>query len=132
MPFRMAKKKSTRKVPRNTERKRAGWNLAWLLVVGVILGGGLLLAWRHFRPTDANLLVKSESIKPIVEPEGQAYAGYGGSASCKNCHEEAYKLWVTSNHAHAERLPEADLDKDAFDPARTFPHGTQTTSIRRD
>lgn len=132
MPFRMAKKKSLRKVPRNTEKKRAGRNPAWLLVVSIILGGGLLLAWRHFHPNDVNSLVKSEVSKPIAEPEAQAYAGYGGSASCKNCHEEAYKLWRTSNHAHAERPPEADLDKDAFEPPRTFPHGTQTTSIRRD
>ena len=128
----MPKKKSARKNSRNTERKGLGLNPARLLVFGVILGGGLFLAWRLFHPADGHSPTKPETVKPLVEPEAQAYAGYAGSASCKNCHEEAYSLWQTSNHGHAERLPEADLDKAAFDPARTFHHGTQTSSIRLD
>lgn len=128
----MPKKKSARKIPRRAKNKGAGLNPARLLVLSAILAGGFFLAWRHFHPADAHSPTRQETGKSIVEPEAQAYAGYGGSASCKNCHEEAYKLWLTSNHAHAERLPEADLDKAAFDPARTFHHGTQTSSIHLD
>jgi tetratricopeptide (TPR) repeat protein len=128
----MPKNKSARKLPQDAGKKQPGLNPAWLLVPGAILAGGFFLVWQHSRHPDVHSPAKQETVKLVVEPEAQAYAGYGGSASCKDCHEEAYDLWLTSNHAHAERPPRAELDKDAFDPARTFSHGTQTSSIRLD
>lgn len=56
---------------------------------------------------------------------------YGGSESCKDCHSTRYTAWTTSNHAVAERPPDADLDQAAFDPARSFTHGTQTSEPRK-
>ena len=53
-----------------------------------------------------------------------------GSASCRECHEEAYKNWSQSHHALAERLPNPKPDDDAFIPPRTFHHATQQTSFR--
>jgi len=60
----------------------------------------------------------------------QTYAEYGGSASCRECHEEAFAAWAGSHHALAERAPSAAKDELAFMPARTFKHGTQQTSLR--
>ena len=45
----------------------------------------------------------------MIPDEKDVFAGYAGSASCKDCHGEAYDLWKTSNHAMAERQPVAVL-----------------------
>lgn len=66
-----------------------------------------------------------------LEKEAQTHAAYGGSASCKECHEEAYQLWAGSHHGLAERATDPKLDSAAFEPARVFQHGTQQTSLRR-
>jgi hypothetical protein len=58
------------------------------------------------------------------------YASYGGSASCRECHEEAFAAWAGSHHALAERATSAALDENAFAPARTFKHGSQQTAFR--
>lgn len=63
--------------------------------------------------------------------EKQVDAAYGGSASCRECHEEEYNAWAKSHHGLAERLPDAKLDDAAFVPASTFHHGTQQTSVRK-
>ena len=58
-----------------------------------------------------------------------AYADYGGSKSCRECHEEEYHAWKHSNHGLAEREPSAHMDDAAFIPERTFHHGTQQTTV---
>jgi tetratricopeptide (TPR) repeat protein len=55
---------------------------------------------------------------------------YAGSASCRECHEEAYKKWAGSHHAEAERLIQTNRDRVAFDPPREFKHGTQKTFVQ--
>ena len=67
---------------------------------------------------------------PAPENQKQIYAAYGGSASCRECHAEAYDHWAKSHHALAERLPAPALENAAFMPPRTFRHGTQATSLR--
>ena len=52
-----------------------------------------------------------------------------GSASCRECHADAYDLWTKSHHGLAERLLRPELDQAAFTPSRAFPHGSQTTSV---
>ena len=64
---------------------------------------------------------------PLMEPEAQAFAGYAGSQSCRECHPAAAADWDKSNHGLAERPLREDMDKAAFDPAHTFKHGTQTS-----
>ena len=67
---------------------------------------------------------------PVVEPEAQAFAGYAGSESCRVCHAAMHEEWAKSNHGLAERPMRQDLDKAAFEPAKTFQHGTQTSEAR--
>ena len=106
--------------------------LTWLLVLAAAVAGVILFA-RH-RPGNGRpgKQAKTGKLPPVVEPEPQAQAAYAGSSSCKDCHQEAYELWATSNHRHAERRPQPELDQHAFEPARSFQHGTQTTSVLRD
>ncbi len=66
-----------------------------------------------------------------LENDQQTHAAYGGSVSCKACHEEAYELWAKSHHGLAERSPDAPHEHPAFEPGRTFRHGTQQTSLRQ-
>lgn len=69
-------------------------------------------------------------VKPLLVDEGKVFGQYGGSASCRECHEEAFASWETSHHALAERIVKPDLDRAAFDPRRSFAHGTQSTVLR--
>jgi tetratricopeptide (TPR) repeat protein len=65
-----------------------------------------------------------------LEEERKVFMQYGGSESCRNCHQEAYQLWEGSNHGLAERAPAARVDNAAFEPARSFKHGSQWTGVR--
>ena len=64
-----------------------------------------------------------------LENEQQTFAGYGGSASCKECHAEAYELWARSHHGLAERLPATNLDQTAFEPSRNIQPRSPQTSV---
>ncbi len=78
-------------------------------------------------------VVTSASAKPagpIVEDEAAAFAGYAGDASCKTCHAPEFEKWAGSHHALAERPLSDALDKAAFEPAKTFSHGTQQSTAQ--
>ncbi len=68
--------------------------------------------------------------KPLLDDEHTVFAQYGGSESCRKCHEEQYHAWKTSHHGLAERPVDPASDRVAFDPGRSFRHGTQTTQLR--
>jgi predicted CXXCH cytochrome family protein len=78
--------------------------------------------------TGGNSVVPSS--KPFaLEPEVEVFARYGGSASCLECHAAQHGAWHGSNHGLAERLVDPALDQTAFEPSRSFAHGSQTTSV---
>jgi tetratricopeptide (TPR) repeat protein len=126
----MAKQKRVTVSRQGAGRQRLILKTAWLLALIAALGGVVFLARQRSGNDSVRAAANLGQRRPGIEPEGQIRAGYGGSASCKDCHAEAYELWAGSNHAHAERLPRAELDRAAFDPVRTFLHGTQTTMVR--
>ncbi|WP_170157012.1 HEAT repeat domain-containing protein [Roseimicrobium gellanilyticum] len=120
--------------------------MAWVVLALVVaIGAGWVLAKREkkeskegdgvaHQPTPSNSPTPASSqsplemaLAPLMEPEGQAHAGYAGSASCRECHQEIYDQWIASNHGMAERPLNDKLDKEAFDPAHVFTHGTQTS-----
>jgi len=61
---------------------------------------------------------------------GNAKTAYTGSATCRECHPQAYVLWARSNHGLAERPVSVKRDQAAFVPARSFHSGPQTTSVQ--
>ena len=67
--------------------------------------------------------------KPADIRERAVFAQYGGSESCRDCHAEEYRQWQESNHGLAERLVRPAMDEPAFKPARSFKHGTQSSSV---
>lgn len=121
--------------------------LAWWRVALVVLGLGLLAWWLALRPETANKSSTTFTPRPAaassrgtgevarvdyfqLEPEREVFARYGGSESCRECHAEAYAHWRHSNHALAERPVDPVRDRPAFDPPRSFKHGTQFTGVR--
>ena len=57
-------------------------------------------------------------------------SAYAGSASCRDCHKEAYAQWQGSHHGLAERPLSAAQDRSAFEPPHSFKHGTQNSDAR--
>jgi Flp pilus assembly protein TadD len=102
-----------------------------LVLLLVAAATTFLLFTRSNLPRPGTVGPKSSPGSFALADEKPTHAAYGGSASCKGCHEEAYELWAKSHHGLAERLPDPQLDEPAFEPAQTFRHETQQTSLRR-
>ena len=102
--------------------------MGWALPAGVLLAAlvmvGLVMhsRWSGGRPVEP-------PATEVVEPEARVFARYAGSASCRECHATEWEQWQTSNHGLAERAVSAAMDQKAFDPPRTFRHGTQSTEV---
>lgn len=110
--------------------RRAPSSSYWIWVVGLLAAGALFGLWVN-RSNFPNKGARAEAIsagnKFELSEQKATYASYGGSASCRECHEEAFAAWAGSHHALAERTPSAALDENAFAPAHTFKHGSQQT-----
>lgn len=96
-----------------------------LLSIGILIAGvWLFYSNSQQAPTDV-----VQNVTMYSPADRQIFSSYGGSSSCKKCHEEEYNDWKFSHHALAERPPEAEIDNAAFNPSRTFNHGTQHSDI---
>jgi tetratricopeptide (TPR) repeat protein len=111
---------------------RSGSRGRWIIILATIfvIGAGVLLIVRPWNRGLSNS--SSDANGPIVPAEEKVFPTYSGSASCKECHALEYDRWTGSHHGLAERPLRDDLDKHAFDPPRTFHHGTQDTTARID
>lgn len=78
-----------------------------------------------------NEYLPEKSAISAVPQTTNVFAAYAGSESCRSCHADEYAAWAKSHHGLAERLWRGDFDGSAFEPARTFSHGSQTTEMRR-
>ncbi|MGE3309166.1 MAG: tetratricopeptide repeat protein [Limisphaerales bacterium] len=65
----------------------------------------------------------------VFGPDPDVWARYAGSESCKDCHGTQHGSWHGSNHGLAERPVDEALDRIAFEPGRSFSHGSQTTDV---
>ena len=98
----------------------------------VLVAGGA--GWILFQAASVRLSRASRAA--LVAPgfqlaeQSKVFARYGGSPSCRECHEEAFAAWAKSNHGLAERVPSSAFDEPAFAPGKIFRHGTQQTSTR--
>lgn len=124
------KKRSPRQPPPQRSRGRVGvWLglgvLAFSLLGTALWWPGLRASFRDPNPK----LIASPATAGWVD-ERKVFAEYAGSATCKDCHEEAYAAWETSNHRYAERLLNPSLDRPAFEPPRSLRSGSQQTDVR--
>src|SRR5512146_2589687 len=101
-----------------------------VLCLGLVLATVLL--WRHRGGSGAAggpTQHRATLPPPGLEDEKTVFAQYGGSASCRNCHEEEFADWQGSHHGLAERPLAPVQDRKAFDPARSFGLGVGTTRV---
>jgi Flp pilus assembly protein TadD len=98
-------------------------------VVFLAVGSSALLVFLAFEPARRPGSLAGTPA-PLLEGEQKVFAEYGGSPSCKECHEEQFRAWQNSNHGLAERVVEPGRDRSAFDPSRSFSHGTQSSQVR--
>jgi tetratricopeptide (TPR) repeat protein len=119
--------------PRSAKAKPARRKFRPLLLAGLALGIATGMAWFIFKTnrmvTHGDATAGTSSFG--LTDQAKTFATYGGSASCRECHEEEYAAWAGSHHGLAERAPSTAMDEAAFVPARTFKHETQQTSVRK-
>lgn len=96
------------------------------LLLGVALCAGAGLVYYLIRPGEPNRSAETFTLPD----EKTTFAAYAGSASCQECHAEAYEQWAGSHHSLAERLPDAAREERAF-AAPPFQHGSQQTALRK-
>jgi predicted CXXCH cytochrome family protein len=116
----------SKKAPRPRPKDRRFW-----IVAGVAILALALFAIRASRDRKSAAAPAAQMLAAIVPPEAETFAQYAGSATCRDCHATAYEHWSASNHGLAERPVREELDATAFDPARTFTHGSQKTEVRK-
>ncbi len=110
-------------------KKTALLGLGLVLVVGIVVATLWLRSDRTTQETVSNQPSQS-SQETIMEPDSVVFKRYAGSKSCKECHRAAYDQWKQSHHGLAERPVSPQKEGDAFRPAHTVKHGTQTSQIR--
>lgn len=102
--------------------------MLWAIILAAL--AGVLFFWgSHWQPWRGQ---SRRAASAAFEPADVTYAAYAGSGSCRECHQEEYRLWANSHHGLAERLPNRVVDDAAFSPAQTLLDGSQSTMLRKD
>src|ERR1041384_573749 len=130
----MSRRKKKAVPPGGPAPARSGRLIPLALVAALVVVGGAL-AWRFLHPENyaghggppANT---SANHRFQLEAEAKVFAGYAGSASCHECHPQAFEKWQNSHHGLAERKIAPQLDRVAFEPKREIKSGTQTSEAR--
>ena len=116
-------------VPRRASSGWTRWGL-FIVIATTIAGGAILLYRDHQKRNPAH--PGDAGSTPVTFVPIQPRADYAGSATCRQCHQNEFDRWSQSHHGLAERAVQPEIDKPAFDPPRTFHHGTQTSEVRID
>jgi tetratricopeptide (TPR) repeat protein len=90
-----------------------------LIVLSLLLGLALILIKRSNSRSHPGV----PKTREVTVDQAKIFASYGGSPSCAKCHEQQFKLWQSSHHGQAERLPDWELDREAFASTRTVKIG---------
>ena len=102
-----------------------------LVSLGIALILGLAGGWLFWRERGtATATYPLETSKALFGGRHKDFGAYAGSGSCRECHAREHGLWQKSNHGFAERAISADMDRAAFEPARSFKHGSQSSQAR--
>ncbi len=130
----MARRSGKRHERTRSDGKRPGVWLGALAVLVVVACMVTLALWRGGPAPPSATRGASDPARPqaaaILPDQEATYASYAGSASCRECHEEAFEAWAASNHGLAERPVSPALDSPAFEPPRVFHHASQATAVR--
>lgn len=118
----------------------SGTARVWLPRVAVMLVAAAIGAFWQMRQKPAYISVPMPAAPsngkaklptgPVVEDEKTTFADYAGHMQCIVCHAAEFEKWKGSHHGLAERSFDDALDKTAFEPAKTFKHGTQQSTAQ--
>lgn len=110
--------------PTSTIINRRSRRWFWALLCCVVL---VLAVFLIYKKSSNPSSTKSQEQNGAPLPDATVFATYAGSDSCRACHESEFDRWSTSHHGLAERPLDLAKDRPAFDPPRTFHHGTRTS-----
>lgn len=116
--------------PRSKAAKRRLLIIGIGLIVGSVAGvfTGFIYFITHHAPVNIGTITAISTSDTVSEKE--LYATYAGAESCRQCHAKEFEAWSKSHHGLAERKIDPAIDKAAFDPPRSFVHGSQTTEVK--
>jgi Flp pilus assembly protein TadD len=122
--------KPPRSVNHTPAKRRRIFILCAGVLFGVVIGAiiGAVVYFTHRTPIDLGTFYPATI--PARVGDKELFATYAGSSTCRECHAKEYDLWSKSHHGLAERDPDLSLDKAAFEPPRSFDHGSQKTQVR--
>ena len=115
-------KKRREVAPTVPTRRSRRW--FWALLCCVIL---VLAVFLTYKKSSNPSFTKSQEQNGAPLPDATVFAMYAGSDSCRACHQSEFDRWSTSHHGLAERPVDLAKDRSAFDPPRTFHHGSRTS-----
>ncbi len=97
-----------------------------------LVGSGLMWwLWPGKEISGARPTTQPSGTGVVMENEAAAFAQYGGSASCRECHPKEFEMWSSSNHGMAERALNPAMDRVAFDPPREIAQGPEKSEVRK-
>ena len=75
-----------------------------LLLLLLVLGLTGILLWQFLPQNNTSRSADALMSGPLSGlSSSNVFPAYGGSASCRECHAQAYEKWAQSHHALAER-----------------------------
>jgi tetratricopeptide (TPR) repeat protein len=102
-----------------------------LIYVAALVGAAAIAAalvyFRKTPPASTRLEGKAGAPSSLRASDASVFKEYGGSESCKSCHETEYRLWRDSHHGLAEQRMDNSLDASAFSKQPQIIHGSQTS-----
>lgn len=101
----------------------------WIIALGIAGAAALTLALRWGGSGPAQSAAPGLTAY-VMEEEKAVFATYAGSQTCRECHAAEFGKWEHSHHGLAERPVIPEMDKAAYEPAKTFTHGSQTSEIK--
>ena len=112
----------------HSEKASKGAGRGWFLALVIFAALGVVGGWFWLREPTLREGTELSGLSPLATAsDREVYANYAGSKSCQYCHQVEFDLWKNSHHGLAEREIQPDMDNAAFNPARSFKHGTQTS-----
>src|SRR5438445_587206 len=110
--------------------KRSNKFVYMVVLAGAVIIAAIFLCLRKPIPGPQNPTALPATFHSTSQAtDASVFVAYGGSESCKSCHETEYQLWRGSHHGLAERPIDSTLDAAAFSKQAKIVHGSQASEV---
>src|SRR2546430_778168 len=108
-------------MPRQRQQKRPARKYGVYWTLGAIALASLtLLALRYKQLPSSPVFGQKQTPPKTKQSDASMFAAYGGSLSCKSCHQQEFRAWESSHHALAERPIHLAQEAAALEPPATI------------